>query len=52
MWQVSSFQSPINLRILISSVCILLLGGSIAIGQARDAVKKRWGQALRLTFLM
>ena len=37
-----SLRYQINLRILISSLCILLLGGSIAIWQARDAVEKEF----------
>lgn len=43
-----SLRYQINLRILISSLCILLLGGSIAIWQARDAVNKEVDSSINL----
>jgi two-component system sensor histidine kinase UhpB len=43
-----SLRYQINLRILISSLCILLLGGSIAIWQARDAVEKEVDSSINL----
>ena len=43
-----SLRYQINLRILISSLCILILGGSIAIWQARDAVNKEVESSINL----
>ncbi|MGZ5622317.1 MAG: histidine kinase [Methylobacter sp.] len=43
-----SLRYQINLRILISSLCILLLGGSIAIWQARDAVSEEVDSSISL----
>ncbi len=43
-----SLRYQINLRILISSLCILLLGSSIAIWQARDAVNKEVDSSINL----
>ncbi|WP_333874222.1 sensor histidine kinase [Methylobacter sp.] len=43
-----SLRYQINLRILISSLCILVLGGSIAIWQARDAVSKEVDSSINL----
>ncbi|MGR9014872.1 MAG: histidine kinase, partial [Gammaproteobacteria bacterium] len=43
-----SLRYQINLRILFSSLCILLLGSSIAIWQARDAVKKEIDSSINL----
>ncbi|MGZ5076995.1 MAG: ATP-binding protein [Methylobacter sp.] len=43
-----SLRYQINLRILISSLCILLLGGSIAIRQARDAVSEEVDSSISL----
>jgi two-component system sensor histidine kinase UhpB len=43
-----SLRYQINLRILISSLCILLLGGSIAIWQARNAVNKEVDSSINL----
>lgn len=43
-----SLRYQINLRILISSLCILILGGSIAIWQARDAVNKEIDSSINL----
>ena len=43
-----SLRYQINLRILISSLCILLLGGSIAIWQARNAVDKEVDSSINL----
>ncbi|MEI6332960.1 MAG: histidine kinase [Methylococcaceae bacterium] len=43
-----SLRYQINLRILISSLCILLLGGSIAVWQARDAVEKEVDSSINL----
>jgi two-component system sensor histidine kinase UhpB len=43
-----SLRYQINLRILISSLCILLLGGSIAIWQARNAVEKEVDSSINL----
>ncbi len=43
-----SLRYQINLRILISSLCILILGGSIAIWQARDAVNKEVDSSINL----
>lgn len=43
-----SLRYQINLRILISSLCILLLGGSIAIWQARNAVDKEVESSINL----
>ncbi|MCX7102675.1 MAG: histidine kinase [Methylobacter sp.] len=44
-----SLRYQINLRIFISSLCILLVGGSIAIWQARDAVNKEIDSSINLT---
>ena len=43
-----SLRYQINLRILISSFCVLLLGGSIAIWQARNAVDKEVDSSINL----
>jgi two-component system sensor histidine kinase UhpB len=43
-----SLRYQINLRILISSLCILLLGGSIAIWQARNAVDEEVDSSINL----
>ncbi|MFI3157474.1 MAG: histidine kinase [Methylococcaceae bacterium] len=43
-----SLRYQINLRILISSLCILLLGSSIAIRQARDAVSEEVDSSINL----
>ena len=43
-----SLRYQINLRILISSLCILLLGGSIAVRQARNAVDKEVDSSINL----
>ncbi len=43
-----SLRYQINLRILISSLCILLLGSSIAIWQARDAVNEEVDSSINL----
>ncbi len=43
-----SLRYQINLRILISSLCILLLGGSIVIWQARNAVDKEVDSSINL----
>ncbi len=43
-----SLRYQINLRILMSSLCILLLGGSIAVWQARDAVGKEVDSSINL----
>jgi len=43
-----SLRYQINLRILISSLCVLLLGGSIAIWQARNAVDKEVDSSINL----
>lgn len=43
-----SLRYQINLRILISSLCILVLGGSIAIWQARDAVSEEVDSSISL----
>jgi len=43
-----SLRYQINIRILISSLCILMLGGSIAIRQARDAVNKEVDSSINL----
>ncbi|TAN69189.1 MAG: histidine kinase [Methylobacter sp.] len=43
-----SLRYQINLRILISSLCILVLGSSIAIRQARDAVNKEVDSSINL----
>ena len=43
-----SLRYQINLRILMSSLCILLLGGSIAVWQARDAVEKEVDSSINL----
>jgi two-component system sensor histidine kinase UhpB len=43
-----SLRYQINLRILFSSLCILLLGSSIAIWQARDAVNKEIDSSINL----
>ena len=43
-----SLRYQINIRILISSLCILLLGGSIAIWQARNAVDKEVDSSINL----
>ena len=43
-----SLRYQINLRILISSLCILLLGGSIAVWQARNAVDKEVDSSINL----
>ncbi len=43
-----SLRYQINIRILASSLCILLLGGSIAIWQARNAVKEEVQSSINL----
>lgn len=43
-----SLRYQINIRILFSSLCILLLGGSIAIWQARQAVNKEIDSSINL----
>ncbi|MFA6051889.1 MAG: ATP-binding protein [Methylobacter sp.] len=43
-----SLRYQINIRILISSLCILILGGSIAIWQARNAVDKEIDSSINL----
>ncbi|MFZ9609510.1 MAG: ATP-binding protein [Methylococcales bacterium] len=43
-----SLRYQINLRILVVSVCVLLLGGSIAIWQARNAVNKEVDSSIKL----
>ena len=43
-----SLRYQINLRIFISSLCILLLGGAIAIWQARNAVDKEVDSSINL----
>lgn len=43
-----SLRYQINIRILISSLCVLILGGSIAIWQARDAVNKEIDSSINL----
>ncbi|MDO9423046.1 MAG: histidine kinase [Methylobacter sp.] len=43
-----SLRYQINLRIFISSLCILLLGSSIAVWQARDAVNKEVDSSINL----
>ena len=43
-----SLRYQINLRILISSLCILLLSGTIAIWQARNAVEKEVDSSINL----
>jgi two-component system, NarL family, sensor histidine kinase UhpB len=43
-----SLRYQINIRILISSLCILILGSSIAIWQARDAVNKEVDSSINL----
>jgi len=43
-----SLRYQINIRILISSLCALILGGSIAIWQARDAVHKEIDSSINL----
>ena len=43
-----SLRYQINLRILFSSLCILMLGSSIAIWQARDAVNKEVDSSINL----
>ncbi|MGZ8223080.1 MAG: histidine kinase [Methylobacter sp.] len=43
-----SLRYQINIRILISSLCILILGGSIAIWQARGAVTKEIDSSINL----
>lgn len=43
-----SLRYQINLRIFISALCILLLGGSIAIWQARNAVDKEVDSSINL----
>ena len=43
-----SLRYQINLRILIVSLCVLLLGGSIAIWQARYAVNKEVDSSINL----
>jgi two-component system, NarL family, sensor histidine kinase UhpB len=43
-----SLRYQINIRILISSLCILILGGSIAIWQARNAVDKEVDSSINL----
>ncbi len=43
-----SLRYQINIRILISSLCILILGSSIAIWQARDAVNKEIDSSINL----
>jgi two-component system sensor histidine kinase UhpB len=43
-----SLRYQINIRILISSLCILILGGSLAIWQARDAVNKEVDSSINL----
>jgi two-component system sensor histidine kinase UhpB len=46
--KLMSLRYQINLRILISSLCILILGSSIAIWQARDAVNKEIDSSINL----
>ena len=43
-----SLRYQINLRIFISSLCILLIGGTLAIWQARDAVNKEIDSSINL----
>ncbi|CAA9889402.1 Histidine kinase [Candidatus Methylobacter favarea] len=43
-----SLRYQINVRILFSSLCILILGGSIAIWQARNAVNKEIDSSINL----
>ena len=43
-----SLRYQINLRIFISSLCVLLLGGSIAIWHARNAVDKEVDSSINL----
>jgi two-component system sensor histidine kinase UhpB len=43
-----SLRYQINLRILVVSVCVLLLGGPIAIWQARNAVNKEVDSSIKL----
>ncbi|MGZ8241769.1 MAG: histidine kinase [Methylobacter sp.] len=43
-----SLRYQINIRILFSSLCILILGGSIAIWQARNAVNKEIDSSINL----
>jgi two-component system sensor histidine kinase UhpB len=43
-----SLRHQINLRILLSSLCILLLGGSTAIWQARQSVNKEVESSINL----
>ncbi len=43
-----SLRYQINIRILISSLCILILGSSIAIWQARDAVSEEVDSSINL----
>lgn len=43
-----SLRYQINIRILFSSLCILILGSSIAIWQARDAVNKEVDSSINL----
>ena len=43
-----SLRYQINLRIFISSLCILLLGGSIAVWQARKSVDKEVDSSINL----
>lgn len=48
VFQHMSLRYQINLRILISSLCVLLVGGSIAIWQARNAVDKEVDSSINL----
>lgn len=47
-FKLMSLRYQINLRILVSSLCILLLGGSIVIRQARNAVDKEVDSSINL----
>jgi two-component system, NarL family, sensor histidine kinase UhpB len=44
----ASLRYQINIRILFSSLCILILGGLLALWQARDAVDKEVESSIRL----
>ena len=45
-----SLRYQINIRILISTLCILILGGSIVIWQARNAVNEEVDSSINLAF--
>lgn len=47
-----SLRYQLNIRILFSSLCILILGGSIAIWQARHAVEKEIDSSINLSLQM